>query len=171
LCGPQCDDPTRRTRQHQLKPRKLRRTVTDTVVVGVDGSEGSGEALRWAAGEARARNAKLHAVLAWESPVQVFGAVWAIPSEHDMAEYERLARERLDAVLDADPALLDGLEVERSAVHGAPAAVLIEAAAGADELVVGTRGHGGFVGLLLGSVGQQCTHHAPCPVVIVPQPR
>jgi nucleotide-binding universal stress UspA family protein len=103
--------------------------------------------------------------------VQIFGAAWAIPGEDDMAEYERLARERLDAVLDADPALLDGLEVERSVVHGAPAAVLIEAAADADELVVGTRGHGGFVGLLLGSVGQQCTHHAPCPVVIVPQAR
>jgi nucleotide-binding universal stress UspA family protein len=53
-------------------------------------------------------------------------------------------------------------------VEGAPAPVLLEAAKGADLLVVGMRGHGGFVGLLLGSVSQQCAHHAPCPIAIVP---
>ena len=137
----------------------------------MDGSAGSLEALRWAAEEARLRRARLHAVLAWDAPIRVFGGVSAVPSEADLEEYGWAARARLDAALDEATAELEGIDVERSAVHGAPAAVLLEAARGAAQLVLGTRGHGGFVGLLLGSVGQQCTHHAPCPVVIVPPPR
>ena len=138
----------------------------------MDGSEGSLRAVRWAAGEARCRNARLHAVLAWDAPTTlVAGAGWIAA---DAATLERCAQEaaaRLDEVLAPLEDELAGLEVERSAVHGAPASVLLEAAEGASALVVGTRGHGGFVGLLLGSVSHQCSHHAPCPVVIVPAPR
>jgi nucleotide-binding universal stress UspA family protein len=61
----------------------------------------------------------------------------------------------------------DTVEVERRVVEGRPAAVLVDESQGADLLVVGSRGHGGFTGLLLGSVSQQCAHHAACPVVIV----
>jgi len=67
----------------------------------------------------------------------------------------------------ADP----GVPVERSVVEGPAAQVLLRAAAGADLLVLGSRGRGGFAGLLLGSVSQQCAHHAPCPLVIVRRPR
>lgn len=114
------------------------------------------------------RNARLRAVLAWDAPVRVFGGVSAAPSEGDLEAYGRAAHERLDAALETTAAELEGLEVDRSAIHGPPAAVLLDAAHDASLLVLGTRGHGGFVGLMLGSVGQQCTHHAPCPVVIVP---
>lgn len=146
--------------------------VTDTIVVGVDGSPGSLQALRWAAEEARRREARLHAVLAWEPPVQlVGGAGWIVPDQSTVEEYETAARERLDEALASLGHGLDGLDVERSAIHGAPAAVLLEAAREAAVLVVGSRGHGGFVGLLLGSVGRQCSHHAACPVVIVPPAR
>jgi nucleotide-binding universal stress UspA family protein len=148
-----------------------RRILTETIVVGVDGSEGSLQALRWAAEEAQARKARLHVVLAWEAPVKVVGSAWTIPNEDELAEHGRRALERLDGILDAQAEELAGLEVERSAVHGAAAPALLEAACGAAELVVGTRGHGGFVGLLLGSVSRQCAHHAPCPVVIVPPAR
>jgi nucleotide-binding universal stress UspA family protein len=103
--------------------------------------------------------------------VQVVGGVWSTPNEEQLAEYQRRALERLDSLLAAQAPDLAGAEVERSAVHGPPAEVLLEAARGAAELVVGTRGHGGFVGLLLGSVSQQCAHHAPCPIVIVPPAR
>lgn len=143
--------------------------ATETIVVGVDGSEGSLRALRWAAGQARCRNARVQAVLAWEPPVQIVGgAGWIVPDEKLLAEYEANAQERLDEALAPLASELEGIEVERRAVHGAPAAVLLAAAENASELVLGTRGHGGFVGLLLGSVSQQCSHHARCPVVIVP---
>lgn len=137
----------------------------------MDGSEGSLQALRWAAEEARVRKARLHAVLAWDAPVQVVGAVAATPTEAQLAEYGERALERLDSLLAAQAPALAGAEVERNAVHGPPAEVLLEAARGAAELVLGTRGHGGLVGLLLGSVSRQCAHHAPCPVVIVPPVR
>jgi nucleotide-binding universal stress UspA family protein len=67
------------------------------------------------------------------------------------------------AIGDRDP----GVTIEREVVEGSPADVLLRAAADADLLVVGSHGRGGFAGLLLGSVSQQCAHHAPCPVVIV----
>jgi nucleotide-binding universal stress UspA family protein len=60
-----------------------------------------------------------------------------------------------------------GLDAETNVCHGQAADALVQQAEGADLLVVGSRGHGGFSGLLLGSVGQQCAHHAPCPTVIV----
>jgi nucleotide-binding universal stress UspA family protein len=65
---------------------------------------------------------------------------------------------------------VEGLEIERAALDGPAAQTLIEAARGAELLVVGSRGRGGFVGLLLGSVSQQCAQHPPCPVVILPPP-
>jgi nucleotide-binding universal stress UspA family protein len=143
--------------------------LTDTIVVGVDGSQGSQQALRWAAEEARYRHARLHVVLAWEPPTQIVGGMgWIVPNAEMLAKYDERARERLDQALAPLGDELEGIEIERSTVHGAPAAVLLEVAKGANELVVGTRGRGGFVGLLLGSVSLQCSHHAPCPVVIVP---
>ena len=148
------------------------RNRTDTIVVGVDGSEGSLRALRWAAADARRRGAGLRAVFAWEPPTQaIVGAGWVVPDDAALARYGEAAATRLDEALESAADDLAGIAVERRAVHGAPAKVLLAGAEDAVELVVGTRGHGGFVGLLLGSVSLQCAQHAPCPVVVVPPPR
>ncbi len=152
-------------------PNREERDMT-TIVCGVDGSAGSRRALAWALGEARLRGASVRAVTSWSVPVIVAGAGMApvvLPDE----EFETGARTALDHAVDEVSAELakDGgavPAVERVLVRGAAANALLDAAKDADLLVVGTRGHGGFTGLLLGSVSQQCTHHAPCPVVVVP---
>ena len=138
----------------------------DRIVVGVDGSDGSKEALRWALSEARLRGAALRIVYAWKMPLNVANgfAPVAIPDSTTMHE---LARQRLDKTVDEVVGHAKDVQVERRSVEGMAARVLVAAAAGADLLVVGSRGHGGFVGLLLDSVGQQCASHAACPVVIV----
>ncbi len=81
---------------------------------------------------------------------------------------EAEARRVLDEALARSDALRNGVEVEAEAVEGPPAESLIRAGRGAELLVVGSRGRGGFAGLLLGSVSQQCAQHPPCPVVILP---
>jgi nucleotide-binding universal stress UspA family protein len=136
------------------------------IVVGVDGSEASKEALRWALEEARLRRSRLRAVYAWVYP-QIGGRGY-IPSELlDPELLRQTAQERLDALVVEVAGESPGVELERGVHEGPAAQVLVEAAQGAALLVVGSRGHGGFAGLLLGSVSQQCAHHAPCPVVIV----
>jgi nucleotide-binding universal stress UspA family protein len=139
------------------------------IIVGVDHSEGAKEALRFAFEEAQLRQVPLRAVHAWqfgyigapgiEGSVSVLGA--------DLSEHHAAADAALDATV--REALPDAgrVKIERRVVEGAAAAVLVEESRGADLLVVGSRGHGGFAQLLLGSVSQQCTHHAECPVVIV----
>ncbi len=80
----------------------------------------------------------------------------------------RVAQDVVDNELDELGDEAAGIHVTRAVVEGTPAPTLLEAAEGADLLVVGSRGRGGFTGLLLGSVSQQCALHAPCPLVIVP---
>jgi nucleotide-binding universal stress UspA family protein len=136
--------------------------VTSRVVVGVDGSEGSARALRWAADEARLRGARLEIVHAWAVPF-----MGEVPTTPDLdAELEAGARTTLEEAMAAVD--LQGLEVDGRIERGPAAVVLVELAKGADLLVMGSRGRGGFTGLLLGSVSQQCAHHASCPIVIVP---
>ena len=89
------------------------------------------------------------------------------PTAEDFAALEQAAREALDETLAEVVGKEAGVPVEAKLVKANPAEALVEAAANADLLVVGSRGHGGFAGLLLGSVSQQCAHQAPCPVVIV----
>jgi len=136
------------------------------IVVGVDGSPESKEALRWAIDEAELRRATVRAVHAWTYPV-FFGEAY-VPSE--AVDAESLAAEARDA-LDAVVAEVAGEDprayIEHVVAEGPAARVLVETAHDAELLVVGSRGHGGFSGLLLGSVSQQCAHHAPCAVVIV----
>jgi len=138
------------------------------IVVGVDGSEESKAALRWAIDEARLRDATVEALFVWHYQMYVAGPALAIP-QLPVEDVQRDARETLDRVVDGVLAELGGdrIRVERAAVEGVPARELVEAARGAELLVVGSRGHGGFTGLLLGSVSQQCAQHAPCPIVIV----
>lgn len=140
-----------------------------SIVVGVDGSDESKEALRWAVDEARLRGDTLHATYVWSYPYPYVSAPLLAPPVSTIAisDVRESAEAMLDSVLDEVLGDAPGVEVERAAVEGVPALVLVEAAKGADLLVLGSRGHGGFSGLLLGSVSQQCAHHAECPVVIV----
>jgi nucleotide-binding universal stress UspA family protein len=142
------------------------------IVVGVDGSEGSKRALEWAAQEARLRGAALEIVFAWQPSAAVYAASgWTVIDNELFEDLFKNAEERLEQTCASVAPALDGLEVDSRVVEGPAAKTLMDAAAGADLLVVGTRGHGGFAGLLLGSVSAQCAHHSPCPVVIVPPPK
>jgi nucleotide-binding universal stress UspA family protein len=141
------------------------------IVVGVDGSTGSLEALRFALAEARLRGAS---VLAVHVPHVVVAPVVGAPAFviGDLPELlqsvEESAATILQDALAEVAADAEGVEVDTLVAKGSVAHELVEAAEAADLLVVGSRGHGGFAGLLLGSVSQQCAHHAGCPVVIVP---
>jgi nucleotide-binding universal stress UspA family protein len=148
-----------------------------TIVVGVDGSDGAAEALRWALGEARLRGAEVRVVHAWSVPLVLLvpsADAFGVPEPAGSLEEVRTALEKgAKKVLDASliGVKADDIVIKRELAEGKAARVLIDAARDANLLVVGTRGLGGFTGLLLGSVSHQCTHHAPCPVVIVPAPR
>ena len=146
------------------------------IVVGVDGSPGAAQALEWAVAEAALRKAALHVVHAWMVPlIEAIPDAWVIGSPSveptDEEVYKHLAassRKVLDQALDQARALEPELELVGELMEMRAAAALIAAAEDAELLVVGSRGRGGFTGLLLGSVSAQCVHHAPCPVVIVP---
>jgi nucleotide-binding universal stress UspA family protein len=151
--------------------------VSGAIVVGVDGSEASREALRWAADEARLRSARLVAVHAWSFvPAQPIGdpgmlAVPAgdLPGQLDAeSEAARLALdEAVGDALGADP----GIDVERKLVEGDAGETLVKEGAGAELLVMGSHGRSGFKAALLGSVSRFVVDHAPCPVVVVKQPK
>lgn len=131
------------------------------VVVGIDGSASSVDALRWAAREAKAREAELHVVHAWR--LQVMSASpWVAAAPDDI---EALSRQVLDRAL-ADPAL-DGVRASGHLDHGGPGRALVERSDGATLVVVGSRGQGRVSSLLLGSVTRQLLHHAACPVVVI----
>lgn len=139
------------------------------IVVGVDHSAGAKEALRFAFEEAHLRQATLRAVHAWQfGYIGATGMEGALPAVGgELHDFRDAAAAALGATLREAIPDAGHVEVERLVVEGAPAAVLVEESRGADLLVVGSRGHGGFAQLLLGSVSQQCAHHAECPVVIV----
>ena len=133
------------------------------IVVGVDGSNSSRQALRWAATEAEQTGAELQVVMTWHNP---YPDMWIPhdPSGTQPLELIRRALERIvKGVLGDHPAVT----VETSAIEGPAARVLVETAKGADLLVVGSRGLSEFVEILLGSVTLHCVAHAPCPVVVV----
>jgi nucleotide-binding universal stress UspA family protein len=137
------------------------------VVVGHDGSGCAQEALQWAADLAERAHWPLHVVRAWRIATAPQPPTWEPGFVPPITDYEQAVQ----ADLEADVAALLGAERARAAtchvVHAPPVRALIEAAEGADVLVVGARGRGGFAGLLLGSVSDQVTHHAPCPVTVV----
>ena len=133
------------------------------IVVGVDGSPSSLRALQWAAGQARLTGAEVHAVGAWTPPT-VYAWGPAYPADVDWSEdcatgLEQSVKEALGDE--------NGARVQRHVVQGHPAQALIDQSAGADLLVVGCRGHGGFTGMLLGSISQHVIAHASCPVLVV----
>lgn len=150
--------------------------IRGAVVVGIDGSPAGQQALRWALTEARLRSASLRIVHAWTfgyanlpiGDLASMGSVVPYPASGLAVSDIRQAAEGVVERAVAELAgAIEGVQIEQRVVEGAAAAVLIGAVCQDDLLVVGSRGHGGFAGLMLGSVSQQCAHHAPCPVVIV----
>jgi nucleotide-binding universal stress UspA family protein len=138
-----------------------------TIVVGVDGSDGSLAALRFALEEAGLRGAQIKAVGVWHIPAIDYEAGWT-GAPIDVEAFSSLAEAAVAKGLAKLDAAGAGVAVSSVVREGQAADVLCAEAAGADLLVVGSRGLGGFRSLLLGSVSQQCAAHAPCPVVIVP---
>jgi nucleotide-binding universal stress UspA family protein len=136
---------------------------TGKIVVGVDGSEASKAALRWALAQAKLTGSDVEAVIAWH-PLIVFGMA---PPVQDF-DVEGAARTVLgDTVAEVLTGEEDDVKVREQVQEGPAARVLIDAACDAELLVVGNRGHAGFTETMLGSVGQYCVHHSTRPVVIV----
>lgn len=137
------------------------------VVVGIDGSAGSGRALRWAADEAGEHGAELYVVMAYAIPAPPLTIGYGAPPWRSddawRGDAEALLQATLTETLGDEPAS----RVRSEVVEGSPAKALIEASEQADLLVVGTRGHGGFAGMLLGSVSQHLAAHAACTVAVV----
>jgi nucleotide-binding universal stress UspA family protein len=132
------------------------------IVVGVDGSSHSEKALQWAAHLGATFGAEIVAVAAWDYPASIGWA--SVPDEwHPDQDMEKVLKETLDSVFgDHLPATLRTVVRE-----GGAAKVLLDESKGATMLIVGSRGHGGFAGLLLGSVSTNVAEHAGCPVLVI----
>lgn len=138
------------------------------ITVGVDGSEDSAVALAWALEEAGLRGWRLHVLFAWgDIGVRIAReSGWAKAVTYDLEA--EAARTLISDMLAAQGEKVAAIEVVFEPVPGEGAQALVEASGHSDLLVVGRRGSGGFPGLGLGSVGDQCARHAACPVVVVP---
>jgi nucleotide-binding universal stress UspA family protein len=134
------------------------------ILVGVDGSTHAIDALRWALAEARRRNVGIDVVHAWQYPgVLFFGETMVIAAD----DVEEGAKEVLEHSMAAVADEVAGLDVRSYVERGHPVGVLAERAKDAGMVVIGSRGRGGFSGLLLGSVSSEVVHHAPCTAVVV----
>lgn len=131
------------------------------IVVGVDGSEQSLAAVDWAITEARLRHGEIRLVTAWYYPPLASSVGYGVTDDTFKKDAEQELAKALKAVAD------EGVAVTGQVVENSPATALLDAARDADLLIVGSRGHGGFTGLLLGSVSSQVIHHAHCPVLVV----
>jgi nucleotide-binding universal stress UspA family protein len=134
------------------------------IVVGVDGSPSSKLALRWAVRQAQLTGSPIKAVTAWEYPTTAFGWGLSLPADYDPAAE---ARRALDAAIEEALGTSPPVEIRRQVVEGQPALALVEASEHASLVVVGSRGHGAFVGMLIGSVSEHCVTNAQCPVVVI----
>lgn len=139
------------------------------IVVGVDGSEHSLDALRWAADEARLRGVPLRVVASFSTPLMSTGYEVAVPDSSDLAA---ASNTMLGAALDTvrSEGRLDDIDVITEVLEGHAGEQLIRLSENSDLIVVGARGHGGFIGLLMGSVTTYVVNHALCPVVVVRTP-
>jgi nucleotide-binding universal stress UspA family protein len=157
------------------------------IVVGVDASQGSFNALLWALGEARARKIPVHAVLAWQ-----YHPSWVDPGLGSMfplgyrpgdglpqdeftdaaASVENLLNAVVSKAIESDPdSASDPVRITQETVEGHAAQVLLESVSEHDMMVVGSHGYGGFVGAMLGSISHYVVSHSRCPVVVVPAPQ
>lgn len=132
------------------------------IVVGFDGSPSSLGALAWAARQGELTGAGLDVVACWEWPSS-YG--WAVPVPDDF-DPESEIRGTLETALAPLRSARPGVRIDGRVIRGHPAPVLIAASEGADLLVVGSRGHGEFVGMVIGSVSEYCAAHAHCPVLV-----
>ena len=135
------------------------------IVVGVDGSEDGERALRWALETAQRRDLSIllvHGLDVGLSAADPYGGGYVLEQLQDAGRLALEAASKMCAEA--------GIECESKLEMGSPGYLLVEESRGAAMLVIGSRGHGGFVGLLLGSVSNACVHHAHCPVVVVPPP-
>jgi nucleotide-binding universal stress UspA family protein len=132
------------------------------IVVGFDGSPSSLDALTWAARQAERTSARLEVLMAWEWPSS-YG--WAVPVPEDF-DPENDIRATLETALTPPRTSHPGVVIDARVERGHPAPILVEASKGADLLVVGSRGHGEFVGMVIGSVSEHCAAHAHCPVLV-----
>jgi len=135
---------------------------TPHIVVGVDGSRASARALDWAIAEASRSRGALHLVSAWVFPMALGYAFTST-----VAEVEKTAQDVIDHAIAHVHEVAPDLAVTGETTEQMPGAALVAASAGADLLVVGSRGRGGFEGLLMGSVSQHCARHAACSVAVV----
>lgn len=140
------------------------------IVVGVDGSASSKAALAWAVRQAELTGAGVEAVIAWHDPLMLGGVPFVPTAALESVDYGEFAALVLGNAIRETVDPEGPVKVSRVVRAGNPAQVLLTASEGADLLVVGSRGHGGFTEALLGSVSQACVHHARCPVVIVREP-
>lgn len=138
------------------------------IVAGIDGSPEARNAFEWAMQEAELRGAEIEAVHAYSAPWDYWAApVPPVPITEVEEAQEKLVKQEIADASERHP----NVRITQHIVNEIPARALIDRAKGASLLVVGSRGRGGFTGLLLGSVSQQVIHHAPCPVVVVPMPK
>lgn len=134
------------------------------IVVGVDGSASAKAALRWAIRQAKLTGGTVDAVIAWHYPTAYSYPVPISP----LSSARELAQRVLDeAVYEVQQALDEHVEITPKVIEGNAARVLLDASQDADLLVIGSRGHGGFVDALLGSTSQHAVQHATCPVVVI----
>jgi len=139
---------------------------TRTIVVGVDGSDGSADAARWAFGQAALTGSHVEVITAWRWPSS-WGAAIPMPTGFDPAGDARsMADEITGPLADEFPTV----NIHTRIVEGHPAEVLVEASRYADLLVVSSRGHGEFSGMLIGSVSLYCATRASCPVLVYREP-
>ena len=130
------------------------------IVVGVDGSPGSRDALAWAAGQAELTGAAVRVVGSWRWP----NYLTRVPPGVDLqADTERTVAEMTEPVQQEHP----GLTITQHVIEGPPGPSLLTQAGNAALLVVGARGRAAFPGMLLGSVAEYCVRNGPCPVVVV----
>jgi nucleotide-binding universal stress UspA family protein len=140
---------------------------TRRIVVGVDGSASSTQALEWAVKQAELTASALETVITWQWPT-TYGVALFLPEDYDpAADAQRVLETALGPVRQAHPAA----DIRPTVVEGHPALALVEASRGAELLVVGNRGHREFTGLFLGSVSEYCATAAHCPVLVFRRPQ
>jgi len=133
------------------------------IVVGFDGSASSMEAIRWAVRQAELTGSTIEVVITWEWPTN-YGWAFPFPSDYNPAdEAKTLLAGALEPIRVDHP----DLSIEATVVEGHAAPVLVGASKGAELLVVGSRGHGAFAGMLIGSVSEHCVSNAHCPVLVL----